>query len=68
MCSIIQTLYANLLKPKSFASWAKPKAEDLNVPRKRYLNDNNEVVWNIGTEKNAAQIILKCPAFIPNLF
>ncbi len=39
------------MKPKSFASWAKPKAEDLNVPRKRYLNDNNEVVWNIGTEK-----------------
>ena len=23
----------------------------MNVPRKRYLNDNNEVVWNIGTEK-----------------
>lgn len=47
----IFTLYANLAKPQSFASWAKPKAEELNIPRKRFLNDDNEVVWNIGEEK-----------------
>ena len=51
MSNKLYTLYANLMKPQSFASWAKPKAEDLNIPRKRYLNDNGEVVWNIGEEK-----------------
>lgn len=52
MMNKLYELYANLMKAQSFASWAKPKAEDLNIPRKRYLNDHNEVVWNIGEEKN----------------
>ncbi|MDE5996072.1 MAG: hypothetical protein K2G56_04065, partial [Eubacterium sp.] len=51
MMNKLYTLYANLTKPQSFASWAKPKAEDLNIPRKRYLNNQNEVVWKIGEEK-----------------
>ena len=50
MSNNLYTLYANLMKPQSFAAWAKPKAEDLNIPRKRYLNDDNAVVWNIGDE------------------
>ncbi|MDE5605439.1 MAG: hypothetical protein K2I73_07640, partial [Eubacterium sp.] len=53
MSNKLYTLYANLMKPQSFASWAKPKAEDLNIPRKRNLNEANEVVWNIGEEKES---------------
>ncbi|MDE5671543.1 MAG: hypothetical protein K2I14_08830, partial [Eubacterium sp.] len=50
MMNKLYELYALFLKPQSFASWAKPKAKDLNIPRKRYLNDYNAVVWNIGKE------------------
>nr|MDE6659545.1 hypothetical protein [Eubacterium sp.] len=53
MSNTLHTLYVNAMKPQSFASWAKPKAEDLNIPRKRYLNEANEVVWNIGEEKGS---------------
>ena len=52
MSKKLYTLYANLMKPKSFAPWARPKAQDLNIPRKRYLNNDNEVVWKIGEEKD----------------
>lgn len=40
-----------ILKPRVFAKWAMPKKNELNIKRKRFLNDNNEVVWNIGEDK-----------------
>ncbi len=53
MSNKIYELFSAVLCPASFASWARPKASDLNIPRKRFLNDNNEVVWNIGDESCA---------------
>lgn len=53
MSNKIYELFSAVLRPASFASWARPKASDLNIPRKRFLNDNNEVVWNIGDESCA---------------
>ncbi|MDE5983926.1 MAG: hypothetical protein K2H13_01555 [Eubacterium sp.] len=50
MNSIKQKLYSMhdfLLRPMPFASWAKPKASEINAHRTRFLGDDNEVVWNI---------------------
>lgn len=46
----IYNIYNQSFRPQSFASWAKPKNSDLSVPRKRYLNNENEVVWDISGE------------------
>lgn len=35
---------------KIFASWAKPEKSDINIPRKRFLGSNQEVLWKIGEE------------------
>ncbi len=43
----IYELYGALSNPAPFASWAKPKKEDLNVPRTKYLGNENEVIWQI---------------------
>lgn len=48
----IYELYHSSFRPSGFASWAKPKPDDLNIPRKRYLNNENEVVWDIAHEKD----------------
>lgn len=46
------------LKPVNFASWAMPKKNELNISRTRFLNENNEVVWNIKKDgRNAADHI-----------
>lgn len=35
------------LRPKPFASWARPRASQLNDKRSRSLGNNKEVIWNI---------------------
>lgn len=47
----IYKIYNQIFRPMSFALWAMPKKSDLNIPRKRHLNAENEVVWNIGAEE-----------------
>lgn len=46
----IYSIYNQIFRPQSFALWAKPKKSDLSVARKRFLNDDNEVVWDISDE------------------
>lgn len=43
----IYEIHNSLFRPGSFAVWAKPKKEDLNIPRTKYLGSNDEVVWKI---------------------
>lgn len=47
MQSKIYELYGSLFRPSPFADWAKPEKEDLNIPRTKYLGNNNEVIWEI---------------------
>lgn len=63
MKSKIYDLYNQIFRPQSFACWAKPKKSDLSVARKRYLNCENEVVWNISEEKGACSDHIEMSGF-----
>lgn len=42
--------FTSSLRPVSFASWAKPKASELNLKRTRHLGENSEVIWDMGSD------------------
>lgn len=54
----IYELCRPVLRPPAFAEWTKPKHEDLNIPRTKYLGNNDEVIWQIEKDgTNAADHI-----------
>ena len=42
--------YTRSCRPQYFASWAKPKASELNILRHRHLGGNQEVIWDIAKD------------------
>lgn len=48
--NLLYLMHDGVRRAGYFASWARPKKGDLNIPRKKYLAQNESVVWNIGEE------------------
>lgn len=46
--------YTRSCRPQYFASWAKPKASELNILRHRHLDGNQEVIWGIAKDNGKA--------------
>ena len=46
--------YTRSCRPQYFASWAKPKASELNILRHRHLGGNQEVIWDIAKDNGKA--------------
>ena len=46
--------YTRSCRPQYFASWAKPKASELNILRHRHLGGNKEVIWDIAKDSGKA--------------
>ena len=46
--------YTRSCRPQYFASWAKPKASELNILRHRHLGGNQEVIWDIAKDSGKA--------------
>ena len=42
------------MQTQYFASWAKPKASELNILRHRHLGGNQEVIWDIAKDNGKA--------------
>lgn len=63
----IYELHNTLFRASAFAFWAKPKKEDLNIPRTKYLGNDDEVIWQIKNDGQMHQTILKCQVFMPHL-
>lgn len=43
----LYNIHEKIFKPKPFASWARPKANELNIRRTRTLGTDKEVIWDI---------------------
>lgn len=51
--NLLFKIYEGVLRASYFAPWARPSRSDLNAPRKKFLSDDESVVWNIGDEDGA---------------
>ena len=47
---LMQTIYSTLLRPRTFAPWALAKPGSLTAQRRRHLEKDCSVVWEIGRE------------------
>lgn len=57
--------YTRSCRPQYFASWAKPKASELNILRHRHLGGNQEVVWDIAKDNGKAADHIEMAGFMP---
>lgn len=48
----ICNIHHDLVYSQPFAQWAKPKKNELKIPRTKYLGSDNEVIWDIAKDGN----------------
>lgn len=59
----IYEIHNSLFASSPFALWAKPKKEDLNIPRTKYLGNKNEVIWQIENDGTNASDHIEMSGF-----
>ncbi len=59
----IYELHNALFRPSAFAFWAKPKKEDLNIPRTKDLSNDDEVIWQIKNDGTNASDHIEMSGF-----